>query len=173
MNTSEAIIEHPYMGERIEFVETPQKPSGDFIEFYHYMSWKGSGYLREHVHPLQDELFEVIKGKAQYYVKGKRYRAKAGDIIVIPKGYRHINPHNAWFSELVIKKYDRQELRSDDFYRSLYNMARKHNGSGNLNLRQCLKLSSLTDGNTLFTPIPGFIQKLLIRLASKQPGRRS
>jgi quercetin dioxygenase-like cupin family protein len=166
MQSTEEIIEHSYLGERIEFVEAPQKEAESCIVFYHHMFWKGSGYLPEHIHPHHDEIFEVVKGRAQYYIKGKRYKARAGSFIFIPKGHRHINPYNAWFTELVLKKKDADTFRSDDFYKQLYNMTDNQKRSGRLNIIQRFRLASLTNGNTVFTPVPGFIQRVIIRLSA-------
>jgi mannose-6-phosphate isomerase-like protein (cupin superfamily) len=165
----EMIIDNTYMGEQIEFIQPDTEHNGRFVEYYHYMFWKGSGYLQEHVHPSHDEVFEVIKGKAVYYVNGKKYKAKAGTIIRIPKGKKHINPFNADLSELIIKKRDAVGLRTESFYRQLYHMADKGKFKylGIPSKLQRLALTALTKGQTIFTAVPLFIQKPLIALAGK------
>lgn len=166
MSIKENIIDNTYMGEQIEFVEPA---SNKFVEYYHYMFWKGSGYLQEHVHPDHDEIFEVIKGKAIYYINGKKYKAKTGSIIRVPKGKRHINPFNADFNELIVKKRDVIELDSENFYRTLYLMADKgkFNQMGIPNVLQRMALSCFTRGKTVFTFAPGFIQKPFCNLFSR------
>jgi quercetin dioxygenase-like cupin family protein len=157
----ETIIDNTYRGEQIEFIQPGNE--GTHIEYYHYMFWQGSGFLQEHIHPDHDEVFEVIKGKAIYYVNGKKYKAGTGSVIRIPKGKKHINPFNADMGELIIKKRDRIDLDSENFYRSLYRMADKGRFShkGIPNKIQCLALSCFTHGKTVFTIAPLLVQKPL------------
>jgi mannose-6-phosphate isomerase-like protein (cupin superfamily) len=161
MDSQEEIIEHSYMGERIEFVEANAQQQASVIEYYHYMQWKGSGYLQEHVHPHHDEYFEVIKGTAHYSIRGKEYKAQQGTIICIPKGKRHINPYNAQFTELVIKKRDAADLKSDRFYRQLYRINGQKKAGG-LSWTERFRLASSTNGSTFFTHVPCLLQKTML-----------
>jgi mannose-6-phosphate isomerase-like protein (cupin superfamily) len=166
MQTTEKIIDNTYMGEQIEFIEPDEQSLNRYIEYYHHMFWKGSGFLQEHIHPEHDEVFEVIKGKATYYVNGKKYKAREGTTIRIPKGKRHINPFNGDLNELIIKKKDSLNLQTEHFYRHLYNMADKgkFNSDGIPNRIQHLALTCSSKGQTVFTSVPLFIQKPLLGL---------
>ena len=164
----EKIIDNTYMGEQIEFIDHDKSHSRHVV-YYHHMFWKGSGYLQEHIHPEYDEVFEVVKGKATYYVNGKKYKAREGTTIRIPKGKRYINPFNGDINELVIKKKDSEKLQTEHFYRQLYKMADsgKLNSDGVPNRIQHLALACSTEGQTIFTSITLFIQRPLLALFGK------
>lgn len=42
-----------------------------------------------HIHQRADEIFRIIKGRARFHVDGKEFDAKAGDLVVVPKGTTH------------------------------------------------------------------------------------
>ena len=53
------------------------------------------GYVPfEHVHLTQDEIFSVISGELRIIINGQEYIAGAGEIIIVPKGKRHIAFNN-------------------------------------------------------------------------------
>jgi hypothetical protein len=42
-----------------------------------------------HVHPIQEERFEVVNGILRFKMGAKTVIAKAGDVVVVPPGVRH------------------------------------------------------------------------------------
>jgi mannose-6-phosphate isomerase-like protein (cupin superfamily) len=70
--------------------------------YKHTLFWRGAGYMKEHSHAHIDERIEVLYGEAVYYIEGRRYHAKAGDVIFIPAGKRHINPFNCGKGYLIL-----------------------------------------------------------------------
>lgn len=61
------------------------------------MEWivQPKGYVPfEHIHLNQDEIFEVKEGEIRLVLEGKEIIGKAGEIVVAPKGKRHIAFNN-------------------------------------------------------------------------------
>ncbi len=79
------IIEHPVTGERIEFLTTAQDTGGESLRMELLVEPRGFA-AAEHVHPRQDERFEILSGTLRYRVGGVEREAGAGDELVIPKG---------------------------------------------------------------------------------------
>jgi mannose-6-phosphate isomerase-like protein (cupin superfamily) len=48
----------------------------------------------EHIHLVQDEIFRVEAGEVKLVIDGKEFIGKAGDIITVQKGKRHIAYNN-------------------------------------------------------------------------------
>jgi quercetin dioxygenase-like cupin family protein len=61
------------------------------------MQWtvQPGGYVPiEHIHYNQDEIFQVRQGELKVIIVGKEHIAKAGEIVVVPKGMPHIASNN-------------------------------------------------------------------------------
>ncbi len=61
------------------------------------MQWtlQSKGYVPfEHIHYRQNEIFRVQKGELKVIIDGKTHIAAAGQVIVVPKGARHIASNN-------------------------------------------------------------------------------
>ena len=53
------------------------------------------GYIPfEHIHLNQDEIFHIKQGEIRMIIDGQEYIGKAGEIITVPKGKRHIACNN-------------------------------------------------------------------------------
>jgi mannose-6-phosphate isomerase-like protein (cupin superfamily) len=53
------------------------------------------GYVPfEHIHLVQDEIFRIEAGEVKLVIEGKEFIGKAGDVITVPKGKRHIAYNN-------------------------------------------------------------------------------
>ena len=64
-------------GETITFVKTGKDTEGDFTEVICTIS-AGQEGPPPHIHPLQDEIFEVIQGKLELSAKGKKIVLEQG-----------------------------------------------------------------------------------------------
>jgi quercetin dioxygenase-like cupin family protein len=82
---------NPATGLRIVFRETAQTTSGELLQ----VDWVGDpGWTTgpDHLHPYQEERFEVLSGELGLRVAGVERRHGAGDSIVVPASA----PHAAW-----------------------------------------------------------------------------
>src|SRR5207244_1963796 len=50
-----------------------------------------AGGLREpsHIHPMQEEKFEILSGRLTYFLNGKKHVAQAGTTVTLPPGIVH------------------------------------------------------------------------------------
>jgi mannose-6-phosphate isomerase-like protein (cupin superfamily) len=82
------IIENPVSGERITFRETAADTDGELLAFELELSPDGH-VPGMHVHPIQEERFEVVAGTMRFRMGGKKVTAGPGDVVVVPPGVRH------------------------------------------------------------------------------------
>ena len=80
-----AVIENASTGEQVEFVsESPALLSM-------ITTWTRSGHRAvEHVHPIMEERFEVLSGRAAFRIDGVEIDAAPGTIVTAPPGRRHV-----------------------------------------------------------------------------------
>jgi mannose-6-phosphate isomerase-like protein (cupin superfamily) len=81
-------IENPVSGERITFRQTAADTNGELLAIDLELAPDGHA-PGMHVHPRQEERFEVTKGTMRFKLGYKTVLAKAGDVVVVPRGVRH------------------------------------------------------------------------------------
>jgi len=85
------VIENPAMGARIVFIETAEETNGELLRFDFFVRPQ-TVVLHEHLHPVQEERFEVVSGRMDGVVDGDPHVAEAGTVIVNKPG----TPHAWW-----------------------------------------------------------------------------
>jgi mannose-6-phosphate isomerase-like protein (cupin superfamily) len=81
-------IENPVTGERMVFRKTSAETNGEAVVIECFV--KPNGFVaKAHVHPSQDERFEVLKGSLMFKLDGKELPAGPGDRILVPAGSTH------------------------------------------------------------------------------------
>jgi mannose-6-phosphate isomerase-like protein (cupin superfamily) len=84
-------IENPVTGERIVFQETSRDTNGEAVVFETFV--KPEGFVAAaHIHPKQEERFEVLSGTLGLKVGDEEIVAGPGDTLTIPAGV----PHRFW-----------------------------------------------------------------------------
>ena len=81
-------IENPISGERITFTQTAADTRGELLAFDMTLSVDGH-VPGAHVHPEQEERFEIVSGTMKFRMNGKKIVAGPGDVVVVPAGARH------------------------------------------------------------------------------------
>ena len=81
-------IENPVSGERIAFRKTAADTDGEYLEIDLYLAADGK-VPGAHVHPKQEERFEVLSGTMRFKMGFRTFVAEAGDVVVIPAGKVH------------------------------------------------------------------------------------
>jgi quercetin dioxygenase-like cupin family protein len=81
-------IESPVSGARIVFRKTARDTNGELLQYDEFLKVGGRG-PREHVHPYQEERFEIISGTARIGVGGQVRDFGAGQKVVVPAGTPH------------------------------------------------------------------------------------
>jgi quercetin dioxygenase-like cupin family protein len=117
-------------GLRTVFRKTAEETSGELLQ----VDWIGEpGWTTgpDHVHPRQEERFEVLSGRLGPRVGGVERVHSAGDVVVAPAGA----PHAAWNAgdgEVHVLVDFRPALRTEIAFETLAGLARdgKTNGAG-------------------------------------------
>ena len=81
-------IENPLSGERITFRKTAADTGGELLAFDLELSPDGH-VPGMHVHPTQEERFEVVSGTMRFRKGLKKVTAGPGDVVVVPPGTAH------------------------------------------------------------------------------------
>src|SRR3712207_435061 len=81
-------IENPISGERITFTQTAADTRGQLLAFD--MTLAADGHVPgAHIHPEQEERFEIVSGTMEFRLGGKKVVAGPGETVVVPAGARH------------------------------------------------------------------------------------
>jgi quercetin dioxygenase-like cupin family protein len=113
---------NPVTGLRTVFRKTAQETSGELLQ----VDWIGEpGWTTgpDHVHPRQEERFEVLSGKLGLRVEGVERVHSVGEVIIAPAG----SPHAAWNAgddEVHVLVDFRPALRTETAFETLAGLAR-------------------------------------------------
>ena len=81
-------IENPVTGERLVFKKTSAETNGESVLFECFV--KPSGFVAAaHVHPFQQERFQIIEGSVTFKLNGQELPTVPGDCILVPPGMKH------------------------------------------------------------------------------------
>jgi mannose-6-phosphate isomerase-like protein (cupin superfamily) len=81
-------LENPVSGERITFTQTAADTNGELLAFDMTLSPDGN-VPGTHVHPEQEERFEIVSGTMKFRLGFKKIVAGPGETVVVPAGARH------------------------------------------------------------------------------------
>ena len=82
------IIDNPVSGERIIFNKTAADTDGEYLEIELRLAADGQ-VPGMHVHPSQEERFEVLSGRMRFQMGLKTIEAGPGDVVTVPAGKAH------------------------------------------------------------------------------------
>jgi quercetin dioxygenase-like cupin family protein len=115
------ILEHPVTGERIVVLKTAQDTGGEMFQME--LTLRPGGFVAsEHIHPKQDERFEVISGSLLGHIAGKEWTAGPGETAVVQAGTPHVW-WNAGDDELRVLVDFRPALRTEVFFETFFGLA--------------------------------------------------
>jgi len=134
-------IEHPLSGERLTFLETAATTGGGYLKMRIEMS-PGGTLPKPHTHPSGPEEFEVVEGRVQMEISGRRRVAGTGETVVVPSRAGHFwaNPFDEPAAVVVTL---RPALNMETFFEMWFGLAR----------------DGRVDPNT---QMPGFLQLMAI-----------
>jgi quercetin dioxygenase-like cupin family protein len=84
-------IENPVTGERIVFRQTSRETGGEAVVIETYVQPNGF-VAAAHVHPSQEERFEVLRGSVGFRIGREKLVAGPGKRLTVPAG----TPHRFW-----------------------------------------------------------------------------
>jgi quercetin dioxygenase-like cupin family protein len=149
------VIESP--DTRLVFLKTAADTNGEMLRFEQFVEPTHAS-VPEHVHPRQEERFEVVSGKMGVRAAGTERVVGAGEEIVVPPG----TPHTFWNAgegELHHVVELKPALRHETFFETVFGLQRDGR-----NLSNPLQgaLIVLEYENYLARP-PIFVQKIFFR----------
>ena len=142
MAKSGDIREHPVTGERLVWRKVARDTGGELLQADLYVA-PGGFVAAEHVHPMQEERFEVLAGVLRLHIDGKEKTMRTGEIEVVPAGRPHVW-WNGGQEELHVLGEFRPALRTEMFFETYFGWAKdgKTNRKG---LPNPLRLAVLMD----------------------------
>ncbi len=82
------VIENPVSGERITFRKTAADTGGELLEID--VELAADGHVPGmHVHPAQEERFEILSGRVKFRKGLRTIVAEAGDVVTVEAGKAH------------------------------------------------------------------------------------
>jgi len=115
------IIDNPVTGERIEFTQCAADTGGELLAFE--LTLDPDGHVPgAHIHPEQEERFEVVSGTMKFRMNGKKIVAGPGETVVVPAGARH-KFANGGDEPAVVRVEVRPALRMEDLLETTVRLA--------------------------------------------------
>lgn len=114
-------LEHPVTREQIVFRKTARDTAGALLQA-DFMMPPGGFVAAAHIHPLQEERFEVIAGTLHGRIAGSELTAGPGEVVVVPAGTPHVW-WNAGNTEMRVLVEVRPALRLEDFFETFFGLA--------------------------------------------------
>ena len=81
-------LENPVTGERIRFLKTWKETGGEYVRVEVTVR-PGGVVAAAHVHPYQDERFEVVSGRVTFQLDGQELVGRPGDVVLVAAGSAH------------------------------------------------------------------------------------
>jgi quercetin dioxygenase-like cupin family protein len=82
-------IENPLSAERITFRKTSADTDGELVAIDLELAPGGRVPAGLHIHPEQEERFEVMRGRMRFRKRRKQIVAGPGEVVVVPSGVPH------------------------------------------------------------------------------------
>ncbi|MBV9362735.1 MAG: cupin domain-containing protein [Solirubrobacterales bacterium] len=124
------ILDNPITGERIIFRETAADSGGELLAIDLILAPDGH-VPGAHVHPTQEERFDVVSGTMKFRLGRKKIIAKAGDTVIVPPGSIH-KFANAGDEPAHVRVEVRPALKMEQLFETTVALARdgRTNGKG-------------------------------------------
>ena len=133
------MLEHPVTGEKIVVCKTARDTRGELYQGDLYLQPEGF-IAAEHIHPRQEEHFEVISGTLRGRVAGKDVFEGKGAKLVVPAGTPHIW-WNSGAEELHIRVEFQPALRIESFFETFFGLAQDGKGNRKTGLPNPLQMA--------------------------------
>jgi mannose-6-phosphate isomerase-like protein (cupin superfamily) len=117
------VIENPVTGERITFIRTAGDTDGELVAIDLELP-PDARVPGMHVHPVQEERFEVLEGTMRFTLGWRKVDASAGEAVVVPAGRRH-DFANAGPGTARVRVEIRPALKIERFFETAAALARE------------------------------------------------
>jgi mannose-6-phosphate isomerase-like protein (cupin superfamily) len=122
MATVGETLVNPVSGERITFLATAAETDGELVALDLELRPGGRVPGGLHIHPRQEERFEVVKGRMRFRLGRERVFAGPGDVVVVPAGVPHdfANPDDV---EALVRVEVRPALKMEQLFETAVALA--------------------------------------------------
>jgi quercetin dioxygenase-like cupin family protein len=121
IGTDENPLIHPVTGERLVFRKRSRDTGGELLELSLYLA-PGGFIAAAHVHPNQEERFEIGGTSVMFRVAGKERLYQPGEVAVVPAGTPHVwwNPSQEEAATLI---QFRPALTTETMFETFFGLA--------------------------------------------------
>jgi quercetin dioxygenase-like cupin family protein len=155
-------IEHPVTGERFKFLKTAEDTNGKLLRMEVLVEPRGFA-AAEHIHPKQNERFEILSGKLRLRIAGSARVEEAGDIVDLPQGVPHVWQNGGDENLRMILEF-RPALKTEAFFESFFGLGQDGMTSPKTGLPSLLRMAVLLRGfedEIYLARPPLFVQRLV------------
>jgi quercetin dioxygenase-like cupin family protein len=157
-------IENPVTGQRLTFLVTGADTGGDL--FRAEGAFPAGGFAGvEHIHPYQDEHFEVLAGQAAFSIDGVERVLGAGQTVDVPGGTKHTF-RNAGDDEMrVVAEFRPAPESTERFYELYFGFAQegRANSKSLPDLLDIALIWPLVSDHAVLAQPPAWVQNVLFR----------
>lgn len=161
MASTGQVIENPRTGQRMKFIRTGQDTQGELLQI-DCINQPGGVKEPEHIHPYQENRFEILSGTLTFCIAGQERQAHGGEVVAIPPNVPHFF-WNASDQPVHYLQEFRPALRSEFFFETLFALARdgKLNDQGMPGLFELAVFVPAYWNEIRVTRPPQFLQQIL------------
>jgi mannose-6-phosphate isomerase-like protein (cupin superfamily) len=163
------VLHNRYTGDKLLIIRDTQSTGGRFLEM-EAIYQTANNFVPEHFHPQQDEYFTVLSGRLMTRINGIEREYTAGECISVPARTPHAM-YNAGSEEVHFRWQIYPALRSEDFFRKVYQATTIKNGKPGL--VDTLLLLKEFQPELVITKIPLFLQPFIFRFVLPLLGKSS
>jgi quercetin dioxygenase-like cupin family protein len=117
-------LENPASGERITIRRTAAETHGELLAIDLELPAGGRVPGGQHVHPLQEERFEVVDGRMAFRMGRRRVVAGPGQVVVMPPGQKH-DFANAGDEDALVRVEVRPALKMEQLFETAVGLAQE------------------------------------------------
>lgn len=155
-------LENRATGETYTFLQRAGDTKGELLQLR--WSARPGGQVGEHVHPLQEERFEVIEGELTVSMGRQETTCHVGECVAVPPGARHYFANRGSAPVTAILEL-RPALRMEQVFETLAGLAREGKAGKDGLPRNPLQLAAFAnefENEIRGTRPPGGVQKVAL-----------
>lgn len=158
-------IDNPTTGQRLVFITTARDSHGEVCRAEGIFPPGGFAGV-EHIHPHQDEHFEVLAGRAAFHVEGQRQVLGAGETIDVPAGTRHTFANAGQDEMRVLAEFRPGLPNTERFYELYFGFAQQGrvNAKAMPGLLDIAAVWKVTSEHAVLARPPAWMQHALFRI---------
>jgi quercetin dioxygenase-like cupin family protein len=115
-------LENPASGERLTFRRTSADTGGELLEIDLELPAGRRVPGGQHIHPTQEERFEVLEGTMRFKLGRKRVVAGPGEVVVVPAGQKH-DFANVGDGDALVRVEVRPALKMEQMFEAAVGLA--------------------------------------------------